>query len=151
MDHEADMARRRDNLLMAGDANEQGVYAGTMAYAFHGTADKQAVMEGPGGASWMCCGGSPNQRGKAGTGRRRGSGDSLRASIPAYELRGQEPIQSKAEELMETPAQGWCASPNNKAVPFAIFDDDGLVETLMHRRAQCWCFGCGCMRCCGEC
>lgn len=39
------------------------------------------------------------------------------------------------------------------AVPFPVVEDEEFVETLMvqHKRSGCWCFGCGCLRCCGEC
>lgn len=127
------MTRRHKNLMQLGDVSEIAVYGGFTGTSYHNSHFSPA-NHSPG---WLCCG-SP-------TAFDADDEQSLYGRLPAHEVRGH---YGKAAGSVHD-----AASSKHYSVGVGVDGRDHFVESGHYHvnRPVCWCFGCGCCRCCGEC
>eukprot|EP01054_Gregarina_sp_Poly1_P008565 Gregarina_sp_Poly_1__8564@NODE_507_length_7855_cov_144_722779_g405_i0_p1_GENE_NODE_507_length_7855_cov_144_722779_g405_i0NODE_507_length_7855_cov_144_722779_g405_i0_p1_ORF_typecomplete_len711_score152_05C2/PF00168_30/21C2/PF00168_30/1_6e15C2/PF00168_30/5_3e03Hamartin/PF04388_12/0_23Activator_LAG3/PF11498_8/17_NODE_507_length_7855_cov_144_722779_g405_i043266458 len=155
-EHLQDLERRRV-MIAPTDVTENRLYQGVTGYSYHNaakeadpsTTNSNLNVPAEGAAGPFACCGSPGNR----TRGRLSSEDSLHPTIPKHELRGlttsksgnrSSPGDDDLDDLETADAAG-----GGKQI---LLEQDGIIETLGGvNRPWCWCFGCGCMKCCGEC
>eukprot|EP01056_Protomagalhaensia_sp_Gyna25_P005359 Protomagalhaensia_sp_Gyna_25__5358@NODE_682_length_2845_cov_375_846757_g62_i2_p1_GENE_NODE_682_length_2845_cov_375_846757_g62_i2NODE_682_length_2845_cov_375_846757_g62_i2_p1_ORF_typecomplete_len647_score165_73C2/PF00168_30/2_1e02C2/PF00168_30/1_3e17SR25/PF10500_9/0_0048SR25/PF10500_9/46Hamartin/PF04388_12/0_18SMC_N/PF02463_19/0_68TTKRSYEDQ/PF10212_9/1_3TTKRSYEDQ/PF10212_9/1_8e04ZapA/PF05164_13/13ZapA/PF05164_13/4_6CAF1_p150/PF11600_8/11CAF1_p150/PF11600_8/5_2U79_P34/PF03064_16/4_3U79_P34/PF03064 len=160
-EHLKDLELRRV-MINPTEVNENRLYQGVTGYSYHNVLkneDDLSRRSGGGGGMvggpFACCSPAAIERGV----KRSDSQDSLSPAIPKHELRGLKGIHSGSEDFdgpNASPANAGNADENVIVVGHKqiLLEDDGIIETLHGsslRRPRCWCFGCGCMKCCGEC
>lgn len=136
--HEEEMKRRKEP-LSSGDVAEVRMYQGVFENDYH------------------------NNNNHA-TGRRLSMDEAatqLCMCYPSYSGRNEGDNSSSAGHYMGVPSDSKVLNRGNHGrerqplLPFvksySTSDRDAIVETMAMNRPWCWCFGCGCCRCCGEC
>eukprot|EP01053_Blabericola_migrator_P007600 Blabericola_migrator_1__7599@NODE_3884_length_1451_cov_72_544075_g1103_i1_p2_GENE_NODE_3884_length_1451_cov_72_544075_g1103_i1NODE_3884_length_1451_cov_72_544075_g1103_i1_p2_ORF_typecomplete_len140_score14_23_NODE_3884_length_1451_cov_72_544075_g1103_i1230649 len=125
------------------DVNEARLYQGVTGYSYHNR-EKDIVSPVQVASPLACCGPARNANIT-----RQASDESLRPTIPKHELRGIRQQAGSVEDDETGDGHHHHHAGHHQRV---LLEDDGIMETLGGLdRPWCWCFGCGCCRCCGEC